>query len=121
MARVLIADDDALFRDMFAHSLEFANVDIVTVANGRDAIETIMAQPLDVLLLDVKMPDVSGLEIIRWLANDRRYQHIKVVMITGHHSAQNTPEAELVDAILMKPVHIPELITLVQGLLASAV
>ena len=121
MARVLVVDDDPLFRELFKHSLEFEGIEVEVAESGRKAVEIIMANPPDVLLLDLKMPGVSGYDIIRWVRNDKAYAQIKVVVVTGEANAKSTPEAKMVDVVCIKPLAISTLIEQIKTLMAQNV
>lgn len=121
MARVLIVDDDELFRDLFKHSLEFEEIDVATAASGREAVEMIMANPPDVVLVDLKMPGVSGYDLIRWVRNDTNYTQMKLIIFTGHASARSSAEAQMADMFLVKPVPMDRLITEIKQMLAQSV
>jgi DNA-binding response OmpR family regulator len=121
MARVLVVDDDPLFRDLFKDSLEFEGVEVEVAESGRKAVEIIMANPPDVVLLDLKMPGVSGYDIIRWVRNDRAYEQVKLVIVTGQTSFKSTPEAKMVDAVCIKPLAITTLVEQVKILMVESV
>lgn len=121
MARVLVVDDDPLFRDLFKHSLEFEGIEVEVAESGRKAVEIIMANPPDLLLLDLKMPGVSGYDIIRWVRNDSAYTYMKIVIVTGQTSVQSAPEAKMVDAICIKPLAISTLVEEIKALMVQSV
>ena len=121
MARVLVVDDDPLFRELFKHSLEFEGIEVEVAESGRKAVEIIMANPPDLLLLDLKMPGVSGYDVIRWVRNDSTYARMKVVVITGQTSVKSAPEAKTVDAICIKPLAISALVEQVKTLMVESV
>jgi CheY-like chemotaxis protein len=121
MARVLIVDDDALFRDLFKHSLEFEGIDVTTADSGREAVEMIMASPPDVVLLDLKMPGVSGYDIIRWVRNDANYAKIRLIVITGQANARSSAEAKMADLFLVKPVPMETIINHIKTMLSENV
>ena len=121
MARVLIVDDDVLFRDLFKHSLEFEEIDVATAASGRDAVEMIMANPPDIVLLDLKMPGVSGYDIIRWVRNDTNFTQMKLIVVTGQANARSSAEVKMADMFLVKPVPMDMLIAEIKKMLAQSV
>jgi CheY-like chemotaxis protein len=101
--------------------LEILGLEVVTALNGRQAVEMITANPPDLLLLDLQMPGVSGYDIIRWLDKNPCYNYIKVIAITGYANAGHSPEAQMVDALLYKPLPIATLLEEVETLLAGAI
>jgi len=82
-ARLLVVDDDALLRGMSARTLRHAGFEVVEADGGAQALALFAAQPFDLLLLDVLMPDMDGYEVcsrIRALPNGAR---VPVLMLTG--------------------------------------
>lgn len=70
MARLLIIDDDPIHRTMLARLLTDRGHDVLTEADGRTALEVIQREPLDLVITDILMPEVDGLEIVRTLRKD---------------------------------------------------
>ena len=107
--RILVADDDADVRFMVQATLE--NWDVVTAANGRDALAAMEAQLVDVVVLDVMMPAVDGFQVLRQLRSRPSTAQVPVVMLT----AKTGDKDHLVgfrdgaDAYLTKPFDIDEL------------
>lgn len=81
MTRVLIVDDDAVLRTMYRVMLERVGYEVVEAANGREAVHREQAMPLDVILLDILMPDQDGLETIRILR--RIDPQVKIIAMSG--------------------------------------
>ncbi|PYN39327.1 MAG: adenylate/guanylate cyclase domain-containing response regulator, partial [Candidatus Rokuibacteriota bacterium] len=55
---------------------------IVTAGNGREALERLQAQPFDLVLLDIMMPELNGYEVLAAMKSDARLRHIPVIMIS---------------------------------------
>ena len=72
MTRVLVVEDDPDIAQLVAHYLEKAGFSADMVANGREALTTIAAKPPDVLILDLMLPHVDGLEICRVVRSNPR-------------------------------------------------
>jgi DNA-binding NtrC family response regulator len=88
--KVLIVDDEVEFAATLAERLELRDIAAETVNNGKDALSTILIRPPDVVILDLKMPDLSGLEVLHGIKTHD--PSIEVIMLTGHGSP---PPAEL--------------------------
>jgi len=86
--RVLIADDHAMMRDGLKALLETAGdiTVIATVANGRDAVRVAMEARPDVIIMDITMPDLNGIEAARML--EERCPESRIVMLSMHSSAE---------------------------------
>jgi two-component system NtrC family response regulator len=106
MARVLIVDDDAAFRDSLAETLDSLNHEALVAPTGRDALAVLSKGPVDAIFLDYRLPDVSGLDVLRRLRTVPAADLIPVVMLTAYASADNTIEAIRLGAFdhLAKPV-----------------
>ncbi len=83
MKRILIADDSATMRRMVRASLrDLADVRIDEAANGLEALERLSLEPIDLLILDLNMPDVHGLEVLRFVRDHERYRALPVIVLT---------------------------------------
>jgi two-component system OmpR family response regulator len=108
--RVLIVDDEDQFVEAVVERLQLRGFDAKGATSGRDAIRLLDESAYDVLLLDVKMPDLGGLETIKKVkAKD---PGLKVVLLTGHGSTEDAEEGMRLGAFryLMKPVNLDDLI-----------
>jgi class 3 adenylate cyclase len=80
---ILVVDDNEDNRDMLARRLTRHGYDVVTAAGGRAAIETLAARPVDLVLLDVMMPDLDGYAVLQRLKADPGLRDIPVLMISA--------------------------------------
>lgn len=109
--RVLIVDDDPSIRRYLRRALSAYDVDVEEAGNGFDAGMKINNFNPDLILLDLFLPGIDGFEICRQIKSDPRYEHIKVVAITG----MGTPEVEKrirglnVDHYMEKPIQLKAL------------
>ncbi|MCK9296706.1 MAG: response regulator [Desulfobulbaceae bacterium] len=104
--KVLIVDDEVEFASTLAERLELRDITAETVNNGKDALSTILVRPPDVVILDLKMPDLSGLEVLHGIkAHD---PSIEVIMLTGHGSTSSGIEGMERGAFdyIMKPIDL---------------
>lgn len=117
--RVLIVDDEEEFVSALAERLNLRGFQARGVTSGREALESIESGWCDVVLLDVKMPGLGGLELTR-LIKERR-PDLQVVLLTGHTSAGNAEEGRRVGAYeyLMKPVKIGDLVRVLRSAAAG--
>ena len=81
MPRVLIVEDDKLFREMLFHTLEGAGYEVVAAENGKEAVEGYFSYRADVVLTDLLMPEKEGIETIIELR--RIDPAVKIVAMTG--------------------------------------
>ncbi|MFF4654000.1 response regulator transcription factor [Streptomyces sp. NPDC001381] len=83
MARVLIADDDADIRDLVAFKLVQSGHQVTAVEDGMAALRTVREQPPDLVLLDIRMPGLSGLDVCRELRACDATASLPVILITA--------------------------------------
>src|SRR5260221_1545633 len=84
MARsVLVVDDNALNRDLLYEELTFRGMEVVTAAGGRDALELLGRQSFDVVLLDIMMPGVDGLAVLREIRKTKSVAELPIIMTTA--------------------------------------
>jgi CheY-like chemotaxis protein len=81
MARILIADDNAEVREAIRVMLEEAGLEVVEAKDGKEALGELRSRRVDLVLCDVFMPDVDGLEVIRTLRKE--FPQLKVVAMSG--------------------------------------
>jgi DNA-binding NtrC family response regulator len=108
--KVLIADDEVEFGSTLATRLQLRSFDTSMVTSGGEALEAIEKEPPDVLLLDLKMPDIDGLEVLASLKQS--HPDIRVIILTGHGSFEAGQEGMKLGAYdyVMKPVDLDRLI-----------
>jgi len=117
MKRVLIAEDNDDLRLIFSYALK-ADFDIQVAINGKLALEMIYANPPDLLVLDINMPVMSGIDVIRELKTRAVPYPMKIVVVTGNAVAIQYEELDGADLVLMKPVSTHDLNKLVTRLLS---
>ncbi|MBM3817403.1 MAG: sigma-54-dependent Fis family transcriptional regulator [Acidimicrobiia bacterium] len=108
-ARILIVDDEPSMREMLRIVLRREGYDVVVAANGREAIERVQSEPIDLLLSDIRMPDVSGVEVLR--AAKEVNADIVAFMMTAFASTDTAVEAMRLGAVdyFTKPFSVDEL------------
>ena len=121
-ARVVVADDDADIRDLVAFKLEAAGMDVVAVADGAAALEACQDVPPDLVILDVMMPVMSGLDVCRALRDSIGLAQVPVILLTAR--AQESDVAQGFDAgaddYVVKPFSPRELAARVNAVMSRA-
>ena len=104
--KILIADDEVEFASTLVTRLHLRNFDTSMVTTGEEALKAVATLQPDILLLDLKMPDLDGLEVLARLENS--YPEMKVIILTGHGSFTVGHEGMKLGAYdyLMKPVDL---------------
>ncbi|MGZ9165135.1 MAG: response regulator [Anaerolineales bacterium] len=109
---VMIIEDDRDIASYYRHVMDMAGYRTEIVANGKVAVENLYKSSPDIVLLDLNLPGVSGVEVLKILKADDRLKQIRVVVVTGYSEiAADLPEEP--DLVLMKPVSPNQLTDLV--------
>jgi class 3 adenylate cyclase/CheY-like chemotaxis protein len=82
-ARILIVDDEPFNRDVLIEELELLEHEALTAVHGRDALAVLAREAVDLILLDIMMPELDGFEVLRRLKADERLRHVPVIMISA--------------------------------------
>lgn len=108
--KVLVVDDEPDFIQLFVKRFSKRNLDVASAPGGREALEHLRTNRVDVVVVDVKMPGMDGLEVLREVK--RRHPMIEVIMLTGHGSAESGLRGMSLGAYdyVMKPFHIDDLL-----------
>jgi DNA-binding response OmpR family regulator len=120
--KILIVDDDPDITGAFMHVLQSADYDVISAATGKECLQIARAERPDLILLDVRLPDINGLEVCRRIKSDPELARIAVINVTGMRTSKDD-EVEGIeagaDAYLTKPVHLRTLLAHVQTLLRA--
>jgi DNA-binding NtrC family response regulator len=108
--RLLVVDDEEDFRTTLANRLKKRKLVVYDAADGYQALEIVQAHPVDVAVVDVKMPGMDGLETLKKMREVNPV--LEVIMLTGHASVESGIEGMKLGAFdyLMKPCDIDELV-----------
>jgi putative two-component system response regulator len=117
-AKILVVDDDRRIRTVLADILSAEGYQARQAGNGQEALEAMEQWAPDVVLLDINMPVMNGLEAIRRIKADPAMKHIPVVIVTGIEDTEARLEGLRLgaDDFLLKPPHVPELTARVRSL-----
>src|SRR4051794_5356447 len=120
--RILVVEDDPDIADLVAHYLDKAGFITDRVASGREALSMVAAKPPDLLVLDLMLPQVDGLEICRILRSEKKTAGIPIIMLTARaEESERIVGLELgADDYLAKPFSPNELVARVRALLRRA-
>jgi DNA-binding response OmpR family regulator len=109
MARVLVVDDDCLTAQMLVEYLTMTGFQATVESNGLLAIQHVDLRPPDLILLDLMLPVVTGVEVARRVRKDPASRHIPILAITAIEDTEEFAEVLMVDAIIRKPIHLDNL------------
>lgn len=118
---VLALDDSPVIHQLIKRSLE-SKYRVITVDNAVDALSIIYHQPISVLLLDVQMPDVSGLEFCRTVRGLPQFQHLPIIMVTSQDTPFDRVKGQLAGATeyLAKPFNAEQLQEIVRKFIVTS-
>jgi DNA-binding NtrC family response regulator len=107
---VLLVDDELAFLEALAKRLRKRNIDITLTGSAMEALRILGDKPVDVVVLDLKMPGMDGIQAVREIK--RTTPLVEVIMLTGHASVEAAIEGMELGAFdyLTKPVDIEELV-----------
>ena len=108
--RVLLVDDEVGFAEVIAKRLRKRGMSVTPVFTGADAIKTIRKNDFDVAILDLKMEDMDGIEVLKIFK--KAYPEMAVIMLTGHGSEKAAKEGLVHGAFdyLTKPCELRDLV-----------
>jgi two-component system OmpR family response regulator len=108
--RVLIVDDELDFLETILKRLKRRKIDATGVSSGKEALDLLERQPFDVVILDVRMPGMDGIETLKEMK--KRRPLMEVIMLTGHASVEAGMQGMQLGAFdfVMKPAEIDELL-----------
>jgi two-component system response regulator AtoC len=111
--KVLVVDDEEVVRAGISRALADRDLSIHTAADGSEALAIMAQQPIDIVLLDIKMPGMDGMEVLKHIRVT--YPSTVVVMKTGHPSIQSAVECTKLGALdyLVKPFRVDDLETII--------
>ena len=120
MQTILLAEDDDSMRRFLAKALERAGYDVVSYGNGAEAFQGLRERPVTLLLTDIVMPEMDGIELAKRAAELN--PEMKIMFITGfaavalQHYSDAPPHRT---RILSKPIHLKDLVREVDKMLAA--
>ena len=120
LPKILVADDDLEIQKMVKAALNPIGAELAMADNGEEAIEKLLVEKPDLVILDVMMPKVSGWEVAKYIRSHDELKHIKILMLTGIGERVNEATSPLVgaDDHLDKPFTFEALADRVRELLA---
>ena len=113
-ATILVIEDVALERKLYSHALESRGYRVVSADSGLSGLRLAQETPPDLMLLDIRMPGLSGFDVVAMIKAHARFRHVPVIALTG--SIDDFDEWEILargfDGLLAKPVAMADLFEL---------
>jgi two-component system, cell cycle response regulator DivK len=120
MKKILLIEDNELNRDMLSRRLQKRGYEVVTAVDGETGISMAQAEAPALILMDVTLPGIDGLEATRRLKAAPQTRHIPIVALTAHTMASDRDTALAVgcDDFDTKPIELPRLLGKIESLLS---
>jgi two-component system cell cycle response regulator DivK len=121
LARILIVEDNALNIKLFCDLLDAHGHETRAVTDSRQALETAQGFAPDLVITDIQLPHVSGLELIRLLRADEQLAEVPIMAVTAYATGADEDRAREIgaQAYVAKPISVARFVQTVEGLLES--
>jgi two-component system chemotaxis response regulator CheY len=122
--RILIVEDSSTMRALLVASLEDLDggAKFIEVESGFEALRVLPREPVDLILTDINMPDINGLELVSFVKNEARYRSIPLIIVSTESSERDREKGMSLgaDAYVIKPFEPEELRRLAEDLLSRS-
>ncbi len=118
--KALTVDDSKTMREMVAFTLKGAGFEVLEAEDGQDAIKVLGGQPVDVIITDLNMPNMNGIELIKALRGMDAYKTVPILMLTTESDGGRKMEGKEAGATgwLVKPFQPEKLLAIVNKVVA---
>jgi len=122
MATILVVDDYAVTQRMLTYQLIKQGHQVVTANNGYEALDSLNDLDVDLMIVDLAMPEMDGLTVLRQLRSSQRHRSLPIIMLTASGREQDRLQALKAgaNAFLTKPINVWQLVGIVNDLLGHA-
>ena len=119
---VMVVEDNELNMRLFNDLLEAQGYRVVKTSNGLEAIDLARTNMPDLVLMDIQLPEVSGLEVIRWMKEDEGLNHIPIIAVTAFamKGDEERIRASGCEAYLSKPISVANFLETVRRFLSNS-
>ncbi len=117
--RLLCAEDSIINVEVFKGIFETTRLDVVFASNGREAIEILKHKEIDIVLMDVQMPEMDGLTATKIIKSNPNFKHIPIIGLTAHAAKENQNECLVagMNDVVIKPVEKTQLLEKINSFL----
>jgi two-component system alkaline phosphatase synthesis response regulator PhoP len=122
MAKILVAEDETDIRELIVYSLTFSGFQVVTAADGEEAVQKALEEKPDLIMLDVRMPKMTGYEACTEIKNSSELKDVPVVMLSAKGQESEIEAGLQVGAYeyILKPFVLDELVEKVRSIVDSS-
>lgn len=122
MKRIMVVDDSGMTRKMISFTISREGFEVETAENGVDALEKLYRAGFDLVIMDMNMPQMDGMELLKHLRGDNQYKAVPVVVLSSNSGPDEIQKAMKAGAnfYLIKPTDSDKLVQCVKKLLKVA-
>ena len=115
----MTVDDSSSVRQMVGFVLKEAGFNVIEASDGKEAVDRLSSSTVNMLITDLNMPNMDGIELIRWVRNNETHKFIPVVMLTTESQEGKKQEGKSAGATgwIVKPFKPEQLLTVVNKVL----
>ena len=113
---MLLAEDDRDTREMYTTYLRYSGMSVTSAPTGRRALESARSDPPDIVVTDIAMPEMDGLELSRRLRAEASTQDVPIIAVSGQAAPERAREAGA-DVVLDKPCEPDRLVHVIEDVL----
>lgn len=112
----LVVDDNFFNRDLCKIALDHVGFQVFEAENGRQALDMLNVQQFPLLVLDLSMPEVDGLTVIKEVRRHEEHQAMHIVVMTAHSHMATQEVEDIADYVMYKPIQIESFVVFLQRL-----
>lgn len=116
MSKILIVDDEKNVAELIKYNLEIAGYETMMVHDGKSALDTVTSQSFDLVILDIMLPEIDGLSILRYIKSNEKISSTPIIMLTAKSTGSDIVLGLEIgaDDYIVKPFNINELVARVK-------
>ena len=107
MTTILLVDNDKNHRSLYEHELRFEGYEVVIAEDGKDVLKKVQEQPLDLVVMDINLPMMDGLDIMGWVLS--KHRNIPTIINTAYSSYKDNFMTWAADSFIVKSSDLTEL------------
>ena len=117
---IMTVDDSASVRQMISFTLKQAGYGVVEAVDGQDALSKAPGQQIDMVITDLNMPNMDGIELIRQLRSTKAFKYVPIIMLTTESQASKKQEGKAAGATgwIVKPFKPDQLLAVAQKVMS---
>jgi diguanylate cyclase len=110
LKKILVVDDDPFIRSLLSAWLQEAGYETVTASDGQQALEQVVREKPDILLLDLMMPKLDGYSVVKWLRRHEETSGLPIIILSADVRAHHKLSGVRIDDLISKPFDLDEVL-----------